>query len=728
MNVMRGLNLAWTPWSLFISVVVLIVVMMLGYVSWRRRGFRRGDGVLELLRLAIVAVGCLLLNQPEFTEQYLPSEKPTVAIVCDQSPSMQTKDVVDGEAGSIASRLAAAESMSDSQTWQSLGDVLNIEIRQFGQDDGQSNLFQSLHRTLQQTERLRGIVLVSDGDWNDGPPPVEVATQLRMSGIPVFSIPVGSPTRLPDLELVSLDTPAFGVAGKTVRIPYSVDSSLPREKTRTVLLRADNGDEVQTEIQVKPMGRTNGTVLWKPSGTGDVMLTLELQQHAEETQADNNSLQAPISIREEKLKVLLVESYPRWEYRYLRNALSRDPGVELSCLLFHPVLKAVGGGNKDYIKSFPSEIEELGQFDVVFLGDVGIEQGQLSEEDCRLLKGIVEYQASGLVFMPGWQGRQVSLLESELADLYPVIMDATQPEGWGSRTASHFELTQAGQRSLLTRLTNGEEENLSVWESLPGFQWYAAVEQAKPGSEVLCVHRDMTNEFGRIPLLATRTYGAGKILFMGTDGAWRWRKGVEDLYHYRFWGQVVRWMAYQRNMAKGERMRLYYSPDQPFLDKTVTLNANVMEDSGEPLQQGDVVARIVAPSGTSETVRFQSSGDEWGAFAGQFTPVEPGQHLITIACKQTSATLEAAIYVQGSAEERPGRSARPEVLRELAQVSGGQTLSLDETEKILAALKSIPEPPPAVRRVQLWAHPLAGGLFMLLLGCFWVGRKAVGLI
>ena len=36
--------------------------------------------------------------------------------------------------------------------------------------------------------------------------------------------------------------------------------------------------------------------------------------------------------------MLVVESYPRWEYRYLRNALSRDPGVELSCLLFHPGL------------------------------------------------------------------------------------------------------------------------------------------------------------------------------------------------------------------------------------------------------------------------------------------------------------------------------------------------------------------------------------------------------
>ena len=51
--------------------------------------------------------------------------------------------------------------------------------------------------------------------------------------------------------------------------------------------------------------------------------------------------------------MLVVESYPRWEYRYLRNALSRDPGVELSCLLFHPGLSKPGGGNKDYIKQFP---------------------------------------------------------------------------------------------------------------------------------------------------------------------------------------------------------------------------------------------------------------------------------------------------------------------------------------------------------------------------------------
>ena len=39
---------------------------------------------------------------------------------------------------------------------------------------------------------------------------------------------------------------------------------------------------------------------------------------------------------------------------------------------------------------------------------------------------------------------------------------------------------------------------MEVWEGLPGFQWYAPVLRAKAGSDVLCVHKDVSNEFGRI--------------------------------------------------------------------------------------------------------------------------------------------------------------------------------------------------------------------------------------
>jgi hypothetical protein len=476
------------------------------------------------------------------------------------------------------------------------------------------------------------------------------------------------------------------------------------------------------------MGRTSEWVLWKPSAVGDYTLTLNVPKQSDELLEDNNQLKAPIAIREEKLRVLVVESVPRWEYRYLRNALSRDPGVELSCLLFHPDLGKVGGGNKDYIKAFPSSLEELSKYDVVFLGDVGLEDGQLSSEDCRLLRGLIEHQASGLVFMPGWQGRQMSLEESELAELVPVVLDASQPNGWGSRAASHFELSELGRRSLLTKLADTQNENIEVWEGLPGFQWYAPVIRAKAGSEVLCVHKDNANEFGRLPLLATRTFGAGKVLFMGTDGAWRWRKGVEDKYHYRFWGQVVRWMAYRRNMAKGETMRLYYSPEQPHVRQTLAITANVMERSGEPLPQGDVTARILAPSGKAQTVRFTSVGDEWGAFTGRFAAEEPGRHEVTLTCKQTDAKLETSFFVQGASVERIGQAARPDVLEELARVTRGKVIAVNRLQQVVKSLAALPDPPASVRRVQLWSHPAVMGLLIAMLGIFWVGRKVIGLV
>jgi hypothetical protein len=334
-----------------------------------------------------------------------------------------------------------------------------------------------------------------------------------------------------------------------------------------------------------------------------------------------------------------------------------------------------------------------------------------------------------LVFIPGWQGKQNSLMDSELEPLMPVIMDRGQPGGHGSRNPMRFELTESGRRSLLTKLADTQEDNLDVWASLPGFQWYAPVVRAKAGAEVLSVHENLSNEFGRLPLLATKTFGAGKVLFMGTDGVWRWRKGVEDKYHYRFWGQVVRWMAYQRNMAKGETMRFYFSPDQPAIGQTLALRANVMQSSGEPLASGDVTVRIEAPSGKFQVIRLLSAGAEsWGSFEGRYVVDEPGSHKVSLFCKQTDNTLETTFFVQGASRERIGQAARPKVLEEIAKLTNGKTLSIKDRDQLMTAIGNIPTPPSTLRRVQLWSHPFTIAIMLTALSIFWIGRKIVGMI
>jgi hypothetical protein len=477
------------------------------------------------------------------------------------------------------------------------------------------------------------------------------------------------------------------------------------------------------------MSRTSDAVVWTPNAEGDYTIRVDVPLNGSEMIDNNNTLTAPIAIRQEKLKVLVIDSMPRWEYRYLRNALSRDPGVDVACLLFHPDLDKVGGGNRDYIKEFPSTLEELSKYDVVFLGDVGLREGQLTAEQCKMLRGLVEFQASGLVFMPGPRGNMHSLVDTELEPLLPVVLDESRQDGIGSATPMRMELTEAGRRSLLTKLADTHDDNVDVWASLPGFQWHTSVARAKAGSEVLAVHESASGQQGRMPLLATKTFGSGKVLFMGTDGVWRWRRGVEDKYHYRFWGQVVRWMAYQRNMAKGESMRFYFSPDSPSIGQTLALRANIMQASGEPLGQGDVTAKIESPTGKTQVVRLTSGGSEsWGSFEGRYEANEPGLHRVTLACKQTGETLETSFFVQGTSRERIGQAARPKVLEELSRLTGGKTLAIHDRDQWYDAIRTAPQPPSTIRRVPLWSHPWLVAIMIGLMTAFWIGRKAAGLI
>lgn len=715
------------------ALLAVGVTAALGWLAWKRSGYRRAIGWLELMRLLLVGLIAGTLCQPEWLRTRAPEQRPSLVVLADESNSMQTRDVVEGKAtrDEPASRAEAIAPLLQAEAWKGAAAKVEVVFEPFSSSleppaEG-TDLNGALSRVLDGHANLRGAVVLSDGDWNVGKPPVEAATRFRMKGIPVFAVGVGSPVPLPDLELASMDTPTFGVAEKPLRIPFVVRSTLGQDRDVTVTFSVNDVPTLTRLVRVPAMGQAQDNVAWTPPATGDFELRLEIPRDPQEVVAENNHLATPITIRREQLQVLLVESQPRWEYRYLRNALERDPGVEVTCLLFLPELDDVGGG-RGYLDRFPAP-NELSRFDVVFLGDVGVAPKQLTLDQARDLRQLVTAQAAGLVFLPGRSGRQASLAASPLGDLYPVVMDPARPNGMGSGLAGHFTLTQSGQRSLLTRLADTDQDNAELWRALPGFFWHAAVDRARAGSEVLAVHDRETTASGRMPLIVTRTYGTGKVLFMGTDSAWRWREGVEDRYHYRFWGQVARWMAYQRQMAGGESMRLFYSPDRPQVDDVVTLNANVLDATGGPLAEGTVVVQAIAPSGRTQTIRLRpGEEDAWGLFLGSFAPQEPGLHRLVASCAETGASVETELSVQGLNRERLGRLARFDVLEEIAAVTKGQLVPVSEVDRLLDQLAALPEPEPTVHRTRLWSHPVWGGFLIMLLAAFWTGRKMAGTV
>ena len=729
------LHLSPTPLTLWIGIIALILVGVLSVVSWKRSPHPRRTALLECLRFLAALAVVILLWQPEWLTTIHPNTKPQIAILWDDSKSMTTIDAtlppVLSDKPQVVSRAEWVKKALASDLWKPLeangaNDVTALPFATPTTENGTiagTDLDTPLIDLLAKQTNLRAVVMLSDGDYNLGQPPVAAAQKLRLRGVPLFPIPVGSKVRLPDLDLLSVTAPTYGIVGENVQIPLPIRSSLDRQVRTVVRLRDETGHERTKDIVIPPNAETYDSILWRLEKEGSSTLELTIPVADGELVATNNARKFTIAGRPEKIRVLLIETLPRWEYRFLRNALERDPGVELSCLLFHPALGP--GEGKDYLKEFPSKIEDLAKYDVIFIGDVGTEQ--ITKEQCALIRGLVENQASGLIFMPGSQGNEFSLLDTELSDLMPVILDDANKKGMAESIPSPLTLTTEGRASLLTMLGNNEEENPEIWRRLPGFYWHAPVIKAKGGAEVLAVHGNRRGKFGPIPLLVTKPAGSGKVLFMGIDSAWRWRRGVEDLYHYRFWGQVARWMSYQRNMAAGQRVRLFFNPERPEPGSTVTLNANAFDPNGAPLKEGTVSVDITAPDGRTQRIELQKNDTAWGAFTGRFKVDLPGAwKLRATATGAEDKPLETTLLAQGVEVEKVGQPARPEVLEEMAKVSRGRIVQPAQLADLIQEITALPAPRPLENRIPLWSHWATIAALVTLLGIFWIGRKLNG--
>ncbi len=736
-----NLHFQASTFIVIIALFALLVIGILSVIAVRRSVRPKRTGSLEALRFLCGLIAAAMLLGPEWRTVESSDLQPEIAIVTDESLSMTTEDArlprSLSEDEKIVGRAELVKQINETEFWTpfEMDGQNRVTFSSFGAPpaDGDpalaamsgSDINKALKDVLESGRNLRAVIMMSDGTFNIGKSPVDSAQQMRLRGIPLYALGTGAAQRLPDLDLESVNAPTYGIVGENVQIPFSIESSLPRDVRTIVRLRSETGKERTKDIVIPANSTFDDSLLWRIEKEGATSLTLSIPFANDELVESNNSREFIIAGKPESIRVLVIETLPRWEYRFIRNALSRDPGVQVDCLLLHPQLGK--GDGPDYIAEFPEKLEDLQKYDVVFVGDVGIGEGGLSIEQANLIKGLIESQASGVVFIPGPQGNQFELSQSELGDLIPVVLDETKKEGFGDSNPSPMRLTTEGDKSLLTMLGDDERENESIWQNLPGFYWQAPVIKAKAGTQVLAVNENRRNSSGRLPILVTSRAGSGKVLYLAIDSAWRWRRGVEDLYHYRFWGQVARWMSYQRNMAAGERVRLFFSPERPKPGESVFLSANAFSAEGAPLVDGTVKVEITAPDDSVRVLELVSEDSSWGAFSGKFAITQPGTwKLRASVAGEDSAAVETKIISQTDPIEKAGLPARLDVLEEMTKVSRGKLVTPSQLDALVNEIKALPEPQPLVTSLKLWAHWFMPALLVVLLALFWIGRKLNG--
>jgi len=464
-----------------------------------------------------------------------------------------------------------------------------------------------------------------------------------------------------------------------------------------------------------------------PTSIGEFDLTASIAARPDETVQDNNARTQRLKVIDAKIRVLLADQSPRWEFRYLQAMLLRDRRVDLKCYLVEGDKSIARTANSPYLPEFPSRRDELFKYDLVILGDLDPRVLNAQHQD-NLNKLVAEF-GGGLIVLAGKRAMPASYRRTALDKMLPVEFDPPTIESKQDPIADKpvkLQLTSAGRANAMLRISDKDEENARLWNQLPPVYWVAKVSRAKPAAEVLVVDADPAREtrFGKMPVVAAQQYGLGQVMFVGTDNTWRWRKNAGDFYYTLIWGQIAQRISIQRLLGVSKRTQLSADKQNYFTGDRVTIYARLYTGVGfDPVQESSVKANYWVknnPSGSRSEVTLRSVPDQAGMYRGEF--IAPAAGLYSLAEESDPQTVLDLAVAEPRFEF--GETAMNEpLLKELASSTGGQYVREEDLHKLPNVISAKTERVQSPLEVELWASPL---YFLLLLGVVtaeWILRK-----
>ncbi len=567
-------------------------------------------------------------------------------------------------------------------------------------------------------DRPAAVVLLTDGrDTGSRLTLAAAAEECRRAELPVHVVCVGAAgggrveildVSVPETLFVA-DTAAVGVrfAGRGLTGPAELVATLNgREVARAAV---ELGDAARRE-----------TLTFAPAAAdaqpGRLPLTITVRALAVEGTEDTAT--KPVRVSDRKLKVLVVDSVPRWDFKFLQRLLLRDRRVEATFYLTDADRRVLAAA--PFVGRFPPDRAALFAYDLVILGDVPA--SALTPDQQRHVRDYV-VEGGGLIVAAGRQHNPRSFAGTPLAEVLPVELDG-KPDG---DEAYRPTPTPAGGRSPVLSLADTPAETVVAWATLPELYWAAPVGKLKPAAEALLVHPGRKTADGKpLPVLAGHYYGKGSVLFVGFEEAWRWRLNAADKYFGRLWGQLV--YAAGAPRALGTKLaQLALDPSEPQLGQVGRVYARLFTADLLPLAAEAVEAKLTRLDGPPEptAVVFRPTPGQPGEFVATLPFNRVGRFALSLDAGPEPVGLDYRVGLPPDHELTSGGPAEDE-LRKLAEVSGGGFYREEDVATLPDRVTPASVPVTLREEVLLW-NRWAFLLVFGLLAVEWVARRVSSL-
>jgi uncharacterized membrane protein len=584
-------------------------------------------------------------------------------------------------------------------------------------------------------------VLLTDGITTEGRTLGETANYARQMDVPLYLIGLGNEQPARDVRLADLVADDLVFVGDMAHFDFQLIGTGFAGRSVEVQLRRTDEDQVlaEREVTVGPDGESQTVRLsYRPEEVGDFDFQVEVFPGPEDTQPENNRLQRMVSVRDESIRILFVQEYPSFEYRYLKSLLERglkrqvaegEKAFELDALLQE--------ADGDYIatdetatRRFPVDRETLFQYDVIIFGDVN--PAFFSDSLLRNVADFVRERGGGLIVSSGPRHSPHAYRGTPLADVLPVHLD----NGIVPRESDVFETplrvqpTAVGLTTPMLQISEDPTATAAIWSEFPPFYWLAPTPELRSGARILLETTPDSNRAAE-PVICLQFVGAGKVVLHLTDETYRWSQHPQgEQYYARYWLQTIRYLSRSKLLGTSRNVEISSDQEAYRFGEAVRLRVRFFDDRMAPDADDGVVVVMEQEGGSRRRFQLRRDAGKRGVFVGLITRLPEGDYRVWVAAPSGDAQPPATRFTILPPQ---GELARLEMdrddLRTAAQQSRGRFFAWHEAPALLESL-----PPGRQVRVQslpsqpVWNSSLLAALFVTLLVTEWLLRRRAGML
>ena len=732
---LRGKLVLLSPWPWWIMLVLIAAAGAGLFWHMRRRGVAltgNRSTAIWLAQTALIALLLFMLWHPAISVARLRPQQNVVAVLVDHSRSMGL--VEDGK-----TRLQAAQDLVNNELLPALSKKFQVRLYEFGHDatrvdavrslvadDNATRIGDSLNHIASEAGAmpLGAVVMLTDGGDNTGGVDRETIAQLRQLRLPVHTIGFGPEHFNKDIELEDASVPARALPTSRLVARVTLRQHGYAGEKVNLTVRENGHPLAQRTITLKDAAQTEA-IMFNSGVAGAHSFQVGVDPAPGEENKNNNVLVRLVNVTPKKMRILYMEGEPRWEYKFIRRAVEDDQSIDLLSVVRTTQNKTYqqGGQQGELVDGFPPTAEGLDKFDGLVIGSV--EANYFTPDQQRQIRDFADKRGGGVLFLAGrFALNDGGYSTTPMAEMMPLRLST---EKTFIRNFADVALTPAGRESVVTRLVDDRDANVTRWKTMPQIANYATLGAPKPGAVILM---EATEPGHRpVPLLTVQNYGHGRTAIFASAGSWRWQmlQDHTDMTHEIFWQQLLRWLV-----SETPGMVTSSIPHQVLSDETnVAFRAVVRNKTYDTVASATVDARITRPDGGSDTVVLRPDPLETGTYTGNYSAQKPGSYVAEIVAGQDKTELGRDTLTfrrEDGVAENFGAAQNKDLLQKLAADTGANYYSPDKAKRLPAEISVSEAGITAHDNLDIWDMPILFLLVLLIRGGEWLLRRKWGVV